>query len=42
VKVTTFLWTQNNANHIHAVWRDLEHDFGGDLLRKHYEDVPHH
>ncbi|HEY5809393.1 MAG TPA: DUF3500 domain-containing protein [Povalibacter sp.] len=28
--------TQNNANHIHSVWRDLEHDFGGDLLRQHY------
>jgi hypothetical protein len=23
---------QNNANHIHTVWRDLRHDFGGDLL----------
>ena len=33
--------TQNNANHIHSVWRDLEHDFGGDLLRKHYDEVPH-
>jgi len=32
--------TQNNANHIHAVWRDLENDFGDDLLRKHYEQ--HH
>lgn len=29
--------TQNNANHIHSVWRDLERDFGGDLLRAHYE-----
>jgi hypothetical protein len=33
--------TQNNANHIHAVWRDLEHDFGVDLLREHYDHVPH-
>jgi hypothetical protein len=33
--------TQNNANHIHAAWRDLEHDFGGDLLRRHYEQNPH-
>lgn len=32
--------TQNNANHIHTVWRDLENDFGEDLLRKHYEE--HH
>ena len=28
---------QNNANHIHAVWRDLSNDFGEDLLRQHYE-----
>ena len=27
--------TQNGANHIHAVWRDLENDWGGDLLGKH-------
>ena len=32
--------TQNNANHIHVVYRDLENDFGGDLLRKHYEENP--
>jgi hypothetical protein len=25
--------TQNGANHIHTVWRDLENDFGRDLLR---------
>jgi hypothetical protein len=29
--------TQNDANHIHSVWRDLENDFGGDLLRQHSE-----
>jgi hypothetical protein len=29
--------TQNNANHVHAVWRDLQNDFGEDLLRKHYD-----
>ncbi|NKB67884.1 MAG: DUF3500 domain-containing protein [Candidatus Latescibacteria bacterium] len=28
--------TQNDANHIHAVWRDLNNDFGADLLRQHY------
>jgi len=27
--------TQNGANHIHAVWRDFNGDFGEDLLRKH-------
>ena len=33
--------TQNDANHIHAVWRDFENDFGEDLLKKHYDRVPH-
>ena len=33
--------TQNNANHIHAVWRDFDNDFGEDLLRKHYLETPH-
>lgn len=28
---------QNNANHIHTVWRDFHGDFGEDLLRRHYE-----
>jgi hypothetical protein len=29
--------TQNNANHIHTVWRNLKDDFGEDLLRSHYQ-----
>ncbi len=29
--------TQDNANHIHSVWRDFGNDFGGDLLRAHYQ-----
>ncbi len=29
--------TQNDANHIHTVWRDRERDFGHDLLREHIE-----
>ena len=33
--------TQNNANHIHTVWRDFDNDFGDDTLRQHYEQVPH-
>ncbi len=33
--------TQNNANHVHAVWRDFKNDFGADLLRQHYQAVPH-
>jgi hypothetical protein len=31
--------TQNGANHIHAVWRDLEHDWGEDLLADHLAAV---
>ena len=27
--------TQNDANHLHSVWRDPDRDFGGDLLREH-------
>lgn len=29
--------TQNNANHVHSVWRDFENDFGEDLLKQHYD-----
>ena len=34
--------TQNDANHVHSVWRDFENDFGEDLLRRHYQETPHH
>jgi hypothetical protein len=34
--------TQNGANHIHAVWRQFDGDFGADLLRHHYQTSPHH
>ena len=33
--------TQNDANHIHSVWRDFEGDFGADLLRNHLKAQPH-
>ena len=33
--------TQNNANHIHSVWRDLAADFGNDALAEHYRRQPH-
>ncbi|HEU0183993.1 MAG TPA: DUF3500 domain-containing protein, partial [Blastocatellia bacterium] len=33
--------TQNNANHIHSVWRDFNGDFGDDLLREHYRTSQH-
>ncbi len=33
--------TQDNANHIHSVWRDFSGDFGRDLLREHLRNVAH-
>ncbi len=32
--------TQENANHIHTVWRDLDNDFGRRFLSNHYKN--HH
>ena len=29
--------SQNNANHVHTVLRDLKNDFGGDELLEHYK-----
>ena len=34
--------TQNNANHIHSVWRDFDGDFGEDLIKAHYQHSNHH
>lgn len=34
--------TQNNANHIHSVWRDFNGDYGLDLLKEHYQNSKHH
>jgi len=34
--------TQNNANHIHTVWRNIQDDFGLDLLALHYKQGGHH
>jgi Protein of unknown function (DUF3500) len=33
--------TQNDGNHIHAVWRDFQSDFGRDLLREHLREFAH-
>ncbi|MCG8414638.1 MAG: DUF3500 domain-containing protein [Pseudomonadales bacterium] len=30
---------QNDANHIHLVWRDFTGDFGRDILQMHYDSV---
>lgn len=30
---------QNNANHIHTVWRDFQEDFGEDLLAEHHRQA---
>jgi len=37
-----FDMTQDNANHIHSVWRDFAGDFGGDLLKAHYQSSHGH
>jgi hypothetical protein len=31
--------TQNNANHVHCIWRDFANDFGGDLLKRHASEA---
>lgn len=33
--------TQNNANHVHSVWRDFKGDFGVDMLAEHYHRLAH-
>ena len=33
--------SQNNANHIHSVWRDFDGDFGRNLIREHYQNSEH-
>ncbi len=33
--------TQNDANHVHSVWRDLAADFGRDALADHYRRQRH-
>ncbi len=33
--------TQNNANHVHSVWRDFKGDFGVDMLVEHYHRLAH-
>jgi hypothetical protein len=33
-----FDMTQDNANHIHSVWRDAKNDFGDDVLKTHYKE----
>ena len=32
--------TQNDANHVHTVWREFDGDFGRDLLKEHFGE--HH
>jgi hypothetical protein len=45
IQGTTFLIeydnTQNDANHVHSVWRDFDGDFGNDLLAAHYRGYGH-
>jgi len=35
-----FANTQNDANHVHATWREFDGDFGRDLLKEHFKN--HH
>jgi hypothetical protein len=30
-----------NANHIHAIWREKGNEYGEDILKKHYQSVKH-
>ncbi len=34
--------TQNNANHVHLVWRDFYGDYGEDMLKEHYQHNHRH
>jgi hypothetical protein len=34
--------TQNDANHVHSVWRDFDGDFGADLLAEHHQAAHRH
>lgn len=33
--------SQNNGNHIHAVWREFDGDFGKDMIKEHYQKGGH-
>ena len=33
--------SQNDANHVHAVWRKFDGDFGRDILGEHFKDHDH-
>jgi hypothetical protein len=41
VTVIEFDNTEDNANHIHAIWRDPDNDFGADLLLTHVVEDHH-
>lgn len=32
---------QNDANHVHSIWRDYDGDFGRDVLSEHYRQFDH-
>ena len=34
-------YVQQNANHVHSVWRDFKGDFGQDMLAEHYQRFKH-
>ena len=45
VQAPTFLIeydnVQNDANHVHSIWRDYDGDFGRDVLSEHYQQYDH-
>lgn len=41
VTVIEFDNAEDNANHVHSVWRDPSNDFAADLLMQHHLETPH-
>ena len=39
--IIEFDCTSGTADHVHTVWRDLDHDFAADLLRAHLQEHDH-
>ncbi|MCX5535806.1 DUF3500 domain-containing protein [Streptomyces sp. NBC_00006] len=42
VTLVEFDNAEDNANHVHSVWRDPSNDFGADLLIQHHLEHDHH
>lgn len=44
VQGKTFIYEYDNSqgNHAHVVWHSTENDFGDSVLKRHYQESPHH